>query len=124
MNTQMANLPNPVQMWMNWMMLIFLSSILFAWKYKTARWAIISFLLTMPLAMYIFYLTNTVHLIGIAHIIVWLPLLIFVYRVDIKSGSLKKISPHGIWAILLVTTIAISLVFDVRDIVLVATGKK
>ena len=74
--------------------------------------------------MFVFYLTNTVHLIGIAHIIIWLPLLIFLYRVDFKSGSFKKISPHGIWAILLVTTIVISLIFDVRDIVLVSIGKK
>ena len=124
MNTQMANLPNPVQMWMNWMMFIFLCSILFVWNYKTARWVFASFWLSMPLAIFVYYLTNTIHLLGIVHIIIWLPLLIFLYRADFKSESFKKISPYGIWVILLATTIVISLIFDVRDIVLVSTGKK
>jgi CDP-diglyceride synthetase len=124
MNAQMANLPNPVQMWMNWMMLMFLCSILFVWKYKTARWVLASFLLSMPLAMFVYYLTNTVHLLGIVHIIIWLPLLIFIYRVDLKSESFKKMSPYGIWTLLLASTIVISLAFDVRDIYLVSIGNK
>ena len=124
MNTQMSNLPNPVQIWMNWMMLIFLCSIIFVWKYRTARWVLAAFLLSMPMAMFIYYLTNTIHLLGIVHVIIWLPLLIFLYRTDFKSESFKKISPYGIWVILLATTIVISLIFDVRDIFLVSIGKK
>ena len=124
MNTQMSNLPNPVQIWMNWMMLIFLCSIIFVWKYRTARWVLAAFLLSMPMAMFIYYLTNTIHLLGIVHVIIWLPLLIFLYRTDFKSESFKKFSPYGIWIILLATTIVISLIFDVRDIFLVSIGKK
>ena len=124
MNTQISNLPNPVQMWMNWMMLTFFCSILFVWKYRTARWVLASILLSMPMAMFVYYLTNTIHLLGIVHVIIWLPLLIFLYRTDFKSESFKKFSPYGIWIILLATTIVISLIFDVRDIFLVSIGKK
>lgn len=124
MNIQMASLATPVHIWMNWMMLIFFSSILFIWKNPTARWAFASILLSMPLAMLVFYLTNTVHLLGIVHIIIWLPLLILLYRVDFKSESFRKASPYGVWVILLATTIAISLIFDVRDIILVLIGQK
>ncbi len=124
MNTQMSILPNLVQIWMNWMMLIFLCSIIFVWKYRTARWVLAAFLLSMPMAMFIYYLTNTIHLLGIVHVIIWLPLLIFLYRTDFKSESFKKFSPYGIWIILLATTIVISLIFDVRDIFLVSIGKK
>ena len=124
MNTQISNLPNPVQMWMNWMMLTFSCSILFVWKYRTARWVLASILLSMPMAMFVYYLTNTIHLLGIVHVIIWLPLLIFLYRTDFKSESFKKFSPYGIWIILLATTIVISLIFDVRDIFLVSIGKK
>jgi len=124
MNTQMSILPNLVQIWMNWMMFIFLSSIFFVWKYKTARWVLVSFFLTMPLGIFVYYLTNTVHLLGIPHIIIWLPLLIFLYRLDFKSESFKKASPYGVWVILLATTIVVSLIFDVRDIFLVSIGSK
>jgi len=124
MNTQMAILPNLVQIWMNWMMFIFLSSIFFVWKYKTARWVLVSFFLTMLLGILVYYLTNTVHLLGIPHIIIWLPLLIFLYRLDFKSESFKKASPYGVWVILLATTIVVSLIFDVRDIFLVSIGSK
>jgi len=124
MNTQMAILPNLVQIWMNWMMFIFLSSIFFVWKYKTARGVLVSFFLTMLLGIFVYYLTNTVHLLGIPHIIIWLPLLIFLYRLDFKSESFKKASPYGVWVILLATTIVVSLIFDVRDIFLVSIGSK
>jgi len=124
MNTQMAILATPIQIWMNWMMLIFSSSILFVWGNPSARWAFATILLSMALAMFVFHLTNTVHLIGIAHIILWLPLLILLYRVDFKSESFKKASPYGVWVILLATTIVVSLIFDVRDIILVSIGQK
>jgi len=124
MNTQMAELPNAVQMWMNWMMLIFLGSILFVRKYNTARWVLASILVSMPVALFVYYLTNTIHLLGIVHILLWSPLLVLIYRSDFKSGSLSKISPYGIWVILLTTTIVISLIFDVRDVFLVSIGQK
>lgn len=124
MNAQMANLPNPVQMWMNWMMLIFLCSIVFVWRYKTARWVLASFFVSMPLAMFVYYMTNTVNLLGIVHIIIWLPLIIFIYRAEFKSESFEKMSPYGIWILLLTTTIVISLIFDVRDIYLISIGNK
>ncbi len=124
MNTQMSQLPNPVQIWMNWMMLIFLSSILFVWKNRTARWVLASILLSMPMALLVYSLTNTVHLLGIVHIVLWLPLLILIYRIDFKTESFKKFSPYGTWIILLATTIVISLIFDFRDIFLVSIGQK
>jgi len=124
MNSQMLNLPNSVQMWMNWMMVIFFSSIFFVWKQKGARLALLSFLLTIPLAMLVFYLSKSVHLIGIAHFLVWAPLLVYLYRANYKSQELNKFGAYGIWTILLMLTIVISLIFDARDIVLVILGKK
>lgn len=123
-NTQMAELPSWVQIWMNWMMVVFLASILFVWKYKGARWVALSFILSMPLGMLVFYLSNTVHLLGIVHILLWTPILAYMILKEFKSDGFTFTSPYGVWVILLMSTIAISLVFDIRDIALISTGLK
>ncbi|NNE37293.1 MAG: hypothetical protein HKN08_03225 [Gammaproteobacteria bacterium] len=124
MNAQMAELPNWVQLWMNWMMFIFVLSIVFVWKHKGARWTLASIILSMPVAILVFHLSNTIHLLGIVHLLLWTPLLIYMVLKEIKSEGFKFQSPYGVWAILLTATIAISLLFDIRDIILVAMGQK
>lgn len=123
-NTQMAELPSWVQIWMNWMMVVFLASILFVWKHKGARWVALSFIVSMPLGMLVFYLSNTVHLLGIVHLLLWSPILIYIMRVEFKSDDFKLKSPYGVWTILLMVTIVISLLFDIRDLILVMMGLK
>jgi len=113
-----------VQIWMNWMILVFIVSIVFVWKYKAARIVLAAFILTLPIAMLIFNLSKSVHLIGIAHLIIWGPLAFYLIKYEIKSPPFNFKSVYGVWVILLLGTIAISLVFDVRDIILVMLGEK
>ncbi len=113
-----------VQMWINWMLFIFMASILFVWKHKSARIVLASFILTLPVALLIFNLTKSAHLIGVAHIMIWGPLAYFLFKSDLKEPSFRPKSTYGIWVILLLITIAISLVFDVRDAVLIMFGMK
>ncbi|ARN75324.1 hypothetical protein [Oceanicoccus sagamiensis] len=124
MNAQMAVLPAPVQYWMNWMMLVFVFSIVFVWKHKAARYVLLSLVLTMPVAQAVFYLSGTVHLLGIAHLLIWGPLFYYLYYVEIKPTGIAFNSPYAVWLLLLMVTIAISLIFDIRDVVLVAMGSK
>ncbi len=124
MNAQMEVLPPLVQQWMNWMMLVFVLSLLFVWKRKPPRYVFLSFVLTMPVGMLVFYITGTVHLLGIAHLVVWGPLFYYLYKVEIKPQGLAINSIYAIWLLLLMTTIAISLIFDIRDIALVMAGAK
>ena len=125
MNAQMEMVATPVQIWMNWMMVIFLSSIFFSFKHIEARFAFGAFLLTMPIGMLIFHQIRNVHILGIAHFIVWLPLAIYLVK-RMKSGAEKyqKWGSFRIWHHLILLTIVISLLFDARDIVLVAMGQK
>jgi len=113
-----------VKMWMNWMMIIFLLSIVFVWKHKAARYVLGVIIISMPLAIIIFSVTKSPHLIGIAHIIVWSPLAILLVLKEIRNSDFKFKSAYGIWLVLLIATIAVSLVFDVRDITLVMLGLK
>jgi len=121
-----------VKIWMNWMGIIFLSSLIFVWKRKPARWVLAAIILTLPIGFVVWKMTGSVHMLGIAHLIVWLPLAIYLYKAEFSktaeastlSLSQRLKSPYFIWLCLLLTTIVISLIFDVRDIFLVLTGAK
>lgn len=123
-NTQMSTVGAPVELWINWMMIIFFSSLLFVWKNREARWALGAIVLTMPTAMLIFKLWGNVHLFSLAHLLWWSPLLVYLIRSFLSQGKFKKWGPLRIWHHLLCATIMISLVFDVRDVYLVLTGVK
>jgi hypothetical protein len=124
LNDQMAVLPQWIQYWMDWMMLIFLLSVLFVWKFKAARYVLITFVFTIPVGLLVFYLTQNAHLLGITHLILWAPLLFGLIKFEIKRADFKLTSIYGIWLSLLMATISISLVFDIRDIVMIILGHK
>ncbi len=108
-----------VKIWMNWMIVIFLASLCFVWKHKIA-WAIVAtLLLSLPIALYIFDQTQSVPLIGLAHIALWPFLAVFLYIKELKGQAEKFKTPYGIYLVLLLTTIAISLYFDIRDAILI-----
>lgn len=124
MQAQLAELRPAVQWWMNWMLLIFLVAAVFAWKRKGARWTLAAFVASALLGPVVFMIWGTVHLLGIVHFLLWLPLLVYLVRHDIKDPQFEPASPYGAWVLLLCATIVISLLFDARDIALVAMGQK
>ena len=119
-----AGTSQAVQYWMNWMLLVFISSLFFVWRYKPARVVLAAFILTMPIGFAIWSMTKNVHLLGIAHLLIWLPLLVYLYNKVIKTKEFEFKSLYGVWLSLLSITILVSLVFDVRDLFLIFTGAK
>ncbi len=113
-----------VRVWLYWIAIIFLSSVIFVWEYKSARIVLAAFVLTLPVAILVFGISNSAHLIGIAHIAVWGPLAFYLIKSELMRSSFQYSTPYGVWMILLLGTIAVSLVFDMRDIVLVLLGRK
>ena len=113
-----------VQMWMNWMLGIFAISIIFVWKYKGARWVLLAFLLSMPAAYFLFQATKDPWLLGVIHFVLWLPLGVHLSVVEFKRPEVRLASIYGVWLVLLLATIAISLVFDFRDVFQVLTGSR
>jgi len=108
-----------VKIWMNWMLAIFASSIFFVWKHKTA-WSVLGTLLaSLPLALLIFKFTQSVPLIGLAHVALWLPLAIFLIMTELKGKVAQLKTPYGVYIVLLLITITISLFFDIRDAILI-----
>ena len=113
-----------VKMWMNWMMIIFLSSLIFVYKHNSARIIFGSLIFSLPIAIWFFNTTKSPYLIGVAHIIVWLPLAIYLVKTEIINQGEKLKTPYGIYLVILLSTIVISLYFDIRDAILIALEMK
>ena len=124
MGEQMATLPQYVQIWTNWMLLIVVVSVVFVWHRKSARYVLLSLPILIGTGLAVFRFTGNAHLLGIAHLLVWIPLFYYLYKVEVKSDGFKFQSIFGAWIGLLMTTMAISLVLDVRDVTLILTGYK
>jgi len=76
-----------VKIWMNWMGIVFLSSLIFVWKRKPARWVLAAILLTLPIGFAVWKMTGSVHMLGIAHLIVWLPLATYLYKTEFSKSA-------------------------------------
>ena len=113
-----------VKIWLSWMSLIFIASVLFVYRHVEARFILGVMLLTLPVAFLIFDQTQSPHLIGVAHLILWLPLAIYLIRRVFLGKIVRPLTPFGIYLMLLLTTIGISLFFDIRDLVLILLGMK
>ncbi len=111
-----------VKLWMNWMGLIFIAALLFVRKHKAARWALLTMVATIICVSVIWFQTQNIHLFGIAHLLFWAPLALYLWNVVLSKTDNKEHKLFYVWAVLLFATIIISLIFDVRDIYLVMTG--
>ncbi len=112
-----------VKIWMNWMMIIFMSSLFFTYKHVSARYILLCIVLTAILAILIFNVTKSPHMVGASHIL-WIPLVIYLIKVEIIGKTEKLKSVYGIYLTLLLVTIVISLFFDIRDTALILLGMK
>lgn len=124
LSLQMDALPRLVHYWINWMGAIFLLSIVFVKKHKAARYVLLAMVLPGLIAAPLFYIFRSIHILGLAHIIVWGPLLYYLMLKELRGRDIMMRSAYGIWIVLLTITVIVSLVFDIRDLVLVLMGFK
>ncbi len=110
--------------WMNWMSFVLFASFLFAYWKKPARWVVLSLPIMMGIAFLVYSQTNNIHLLGVAHLLVWPFLTYYLIKSVLLKKDFKAKSLCGIWVILLVLTMMVSMLFDVRDIVLVLMDMK
>jgi len=96
-----------VQVWMNWMVFVFALSLLFVWKKVGARYTLAAVVLGGVCAFVIFKLTGDPWLLGISHILFWMPLLPILYRVDISKPGFNWKTFYGAWLAVLMITIVI-----------------
>ncbi|MCE7999502.1 MAG: hypothetical protein HEP70_11640 [Rhodobiaceae bacterium] len=107
-------LPLWVQWWMNWMgIVLFLGSLIFAFVGVEARWLLLAMFLTIPATFLIGYAVGWNNLWGITHLILWTPVAIYMAR---RFSQIEVKSVYGVWYVLALATLWISLIFDVKDV--------
>ena len=107
--------PQWVEYWVNFMGFVFMLSIPFAFVRKEARWVLLTIVVTMVAMMLAFKHFGYERILGVVHIVVWAPLLIYLFKR--KSEWNAKETWSGKWILLLVATMLVSLAFDVTDVV-------
>lgn len=109
-----ATAPLWVQYWLTFMGLVLMLAFPFAFVRVEARWAALVVLLTLPAMVALHSAIGFVRLLGIVHVILWTPLVIYLWR---RRGEWRvKETISGKWIALLFATMMASLVFDYSDV--------
>jgi len=108
--------PTWVYYWVNFMGLVFVLSIPFAFKRVEARWIALSTLVVAPIIMFaIYHKLGYQRVLGWGHIIAWTPVLIYLWK---RRGIWQvKETWTGKYIVLVVMVMLISLAFDITDVV-------
>jgi len=120
-----ATLPQWVQIWIMMLGVVILGSIVILLFLKATRLdaAIITIAMAAvyPAMMWLYAQVGFVRLLGIVHVIIWTPLVIYLWR-RLKDAEIITPFRQVIW--LLLATLCISLAFDVTDVVRYLLGER
>jgi len=120
-------LPLLVQLWVVWISVVFLASIFFVKNHVTARLVLLAFGASIWGALNIWAQVKNVYLLGVSQLIIWTPLVFYIWDVNLsKKGRHYQSGSRmfDIWIRLLFLTIIISLLIALRDIYGVIKGVK
>lgn len=126
----MRNLPKAVQaeasksvmIWLNYMALLLLvGSALFMFSYTTALIVFLATVISGIGAFALFQFYPNIYVVGIPQLVFWSPLLVYIYAKEFAGGTADFSQPFIIWLMIASLTMLISLLFDIRDLYLVAT---
>tara|TARA_R110000868_G_scaffold17774_3_gene77588 strand:- start:395 stop:799 length:405 start_codon:yes stop_codon:yes gene_type:complete len=110
-----AALPQWVQLWMNWMGIVLaLGSLVFTFFKVEARWLLLAFALSIVATFALGMTIGWNGLWGSTHLVFWTPVVIYMYR---RLPAINSNSIYGVWYLLALATMIISLVFDAKDVV-------
>lgn len=110
-----AALPLWVHYWMYWMLAVLgLGSLVFSFFRSEARWLLAAFLASGVAAMGLGMTIGWNKLWGVTHLVFWTPVALLFIR---RWGQVDKRSVYGIWFVLALATMIVSLAFDAKDAV-------
>ena len=111
----MANLPLWVRIWLMILTAVLLPCFAFAWKFVEARWITVSLIYSLLCSKLLIMLTGPNLLWGLAHILFWTPVLIYLLQ-RLYRGKIKLKSLYGSWLLAVMICMGISLLFDFYDV--------
>lgn len=100
--------------WVMWLILVNSASLLFVRRHVEARWVLAAWIVNFALMSVLFEIFGFVRILGLAHVLVWTPLLVYLWRrlPEIRDGATFR--P---WIFTLLVSDGISLVIDYVDVV-------
>ncbi len=107
--------PPVLAWWIRWMVTIGMTSAIFAFSHSTPRWVLAAYLTNHVVAIGLGVsglVPMSDGLINLTHVVFWTPAVVVLAR---GLSNLHRRTPYGIWHLLALTTMSISLVFDYRD---------
>ncbi|WOF75393.1 hypothetical protein QMT40_003064 [Parvibaculaceae bacterium PLY_AMNH_Bact1] len=114
-NEARTNLPSWMMVWLGFLALTFLSSLIFAWNHVPARWVLAGFIGSHVVTIAIASIEGVVlraGLVSLLHVIFWTPGLIALLS---NQSDLCLNSVYGVWASMLLFVYAVAFTFDIRD---------
>ena len=99
--------------WVGWIVFVNVVSVIFAIRHAEARWVLVAFVVNVPLMNLLYDSYGFVRVLGLSHIIVWTPLLVFLI---LRRSRFNPRTPFGAWITALMVTNATSLVVDYVDL--------
>ena len=108
-----GTLPKPWWAWVGLLMVVNLVAPILFIRTLEAKVVLVAFFLAAGMQMAIFRAKGFVRLLGIGHIIPWLPLLIWL---GARLGEIGADTPLGLWILALIVLDGISLVIDFVDV--------
>jgi len=116
---EILNMPTLVVIWVFFLVTVNLCSLFFI-KRREGQITLLGFLLAGALMVLIFKINGFNKFLGIAHLIVWPPVLIYIFM---RSKVAEKGSMIWKWMIMLLITNSISLTIDLIDVISYILGR-
>lgn len=113
---QIGELPHWVQLWMRWLNIVFLLGLFFVANHAEARWSLVAYLAAFPIGFLAFYFVRDIRMTGLPHILLWAPLLIYLIGAILSDPTFEMISLFGLWVSLLIATITVSVLLDIKGL--------
>lgn len=109
-----------LQAWIAWMGLVNLTAIVFL-RHVQARWALAAFGSAAIFMEILFRLNGFNRLLGLAHVVFWTPLVVYLVR---ERPRLEWGSAFSKWVTVLLATNLLSLVIDYSDVIRYVVGDR
>jgi hypothetical protein len=120
---QLDTLPILFRVWFGWLGMVVLVFPFVLIGHRQGKVASLFAGVFIPLLLILIHFTGINYLISFLHLVLWIPL-IFYLCWELKMGRIKPFSLIGIWSFVAISTLNISLVFDIRDAVRWLMGER
>lgn len=117
-----SQISKPVMIWANFMGLVLVAgSAIFMFSHSAALLIFIATMAAFAISFVLFQIRPNIYVIGIPQIILWGPLLVYLYRIEFAGGGADFSQWFTVWLGVASATMIISILFDLRDLYLVIT---